>query len=49
MIDCGGWINNCKGKVEQEGEEQELEMENAQIGVLSNNDVRIYQLKPKNT
>ena len=49
LIDCGGWINNCTGKFEQEGEEQELEMENAQIGVLSNNDVRIYQLKPKNT
>lgn len=43
LVDCGAWIERCKGVVDGE----EIEMENAQIGVLSNNDVRIYQLRPK--
>ena len=43
LVDCGAWIERCQGVVNG----QEIEMDNAQIGVLFNNDVRIYQLSPK--
>lgn len=39
LIDCGAWIQNCEG----EGVEP---MPSSQIGIIYNNDARIYQLKP---
>jgi UDP-2,3-diacylglucosamine pyrophosphatase LpxH len=43
LVDCGAWIEQCKGLLE----DQEKVMDCAQIGVLSDNDARIYQLVPK--
>jgi UDP-2,3-diacylglucosamine pyrophosphatase LpxH len=40
LIDCGAWIENCRGTGDNV-------MPNAQIGVIYDNDVRIYQLEPK--
>ena len=39
LVDCGAWLEegNLAGKI----------VHNAQIGVLYDNDVRIYQLSPK--
>ena len=45
LIDCGAWIERCKTRVD----DKEQVMENAQIGVLFDNDIRIYQLTPKVT
>lgn len=45
LLDCGAWIERCSVTIEGE----EKEMENAQIGALNDNDVRIYQLSPKET
>ena len=42
LVDCGAWIENCRFQV---GYEQ-ITMGNAQVGVLHNNDVRVYQLSP---
>jgi UDP-2,3-diacylglucosamine pyrophosphatase LpxH len=39
LVDCGAWIDNCEGSG--------LVMPNAQIGVLYDNEARIYQLKSK--
>ncbi|MCP5108281.1 MAG: hypothetical protein GY950_33150, partial [bacterium] len=43
LVDCGAWIE--KSTAVTGGEETVIK--NAQIGVLHNNDVRIYQLQPK--
>jgi len=40
LIDCGAWIEKCQG-------EGDKVMANAQIGVIYNNDARIYHLEPK--
>lgn len=41
LIDCGAWIENCKA------EDGSQTAPNAQIGALSANEVRIYQLAQK--
>jgi UDP-2,3-diacylglucosamine pyrophosphatase LpxH len=43
VIDCGGWITKAQAIIE--GDKKTFR--NAQIGVLHNNDARIYQLFPK--
>ncbi len=40
LMDCGAWIENCHDASDSS------ELPNAQIGVLCNNDARIYQLTP---
>ena len=40
LIDCGAWIENYQS---EDGEP----IPNAQIGVIYKNDVRIYQLEPR--
>lgn len=45
LIDCGAWIQEITGKIK--GKEIEPPMPSSQIGVLCNNDARIYQLNPK--
>jgi len=42
LVDCGAWIENCRFRV---GYEQ-ITMGNAQVAVLHNNDIRVYQLSP---
>ena len=39
LVDCGAWIEECSldGEI----------VPNAQIGIMYNNDIRIYQLSPK--
>ncbi|MCP5050510.1 MAG: hypothetical protein GY940_25320 [bacterium] len=41
LMDCGSWIENCTGSGKK--------MRNAQIGVLFDNEARVYQLQPKST
>jgi UDP-2,3-diacylglucosamine pyrophosphatase LpxH len=41
IMDCGAWIENCINVSDGS------KVPNAQIGVLCNNDARIYQLAPK--
>jgi UDP-2,3-diacylglucosamine pyrophosphatase LpxH len=43
LMDCGAWINKCRVII---GDEEKV-VGNAQIGVLHNNDARVYQLLPK--
>jgi UDP-2,3-diacylglucosamine pyrophosphatase LpxH len=43
VIDCGGWITKAQAIID--GDKKTFR--NAQIGVLHNNDARIYQLFPK--
>jgi UDP-2,3-diacylglucosamine pyrophosphatase LpxH len=40
LMDCGAWVGNCSDT------SGEMKMGNAQIGVLHNNEARIYQLGP---
>lgn len=47
LVDCGGWIKKYKGKVMEGGTEKVISEKNAQVGVLSENEARIYQLSPK--
>jgi UDP-2,3-diacylglucosamine pyrophosphatase LpxH len=47
LMDCGAWIKEFTGKVKQGDKEIDVQEKSAQIGVLSDNDVRIYQLSPK--
>jgi len=47
LVDCGAWVKKFEGKVKEEGTEREIREKNAQVGVLSENEVRIYQLSPK--
>jgi UDP-2,3-diacylglucosamine pyrophosphatase LpxH len=47
LVDCGDWVKFHVAKVKENGTVNEIPMVNAQIGVLCNNDVRIYQLSPK--
>ncbi len=47
LVDCGAWVNESKIQVKKEGNWEETVEPNAQIGVLSTNEVRIYQLSPK--
>lgn len=47
LVDCGDWVKFHVARVKENGIVNELPMLNAQIGVLCDNDVRIYQLSPK--
>ena len=47
LVDCGDWVKFHIAKIKENGTEKDIQMVNAQIGVLCNNDVRIYQLSPK--
>lgn len=47
LVDCGGWVKTSKASIEKEGNLEEVEVKNAQIGVLYNNEVCVYQLSPK--
>jgi UDP-2,3-diacylglucosamine pyrophosphatase LpxH len=47
LVDCGDWVKFHIAKVKENGKEKDIQMVNAQVGVLCNNDVRIYQLSPK--
>lgn len=40
VADCGAWTVNCKAKINNQGEK--IKMPNMQIGVLSDNEMRIY-------
>jgi UDP-2,3-diacylglucosamine pyrophosphatase LpxH len=47
LVDCGAWVKKCSAKVKKDGNWEDTVVTNAQIGVLSTNEVRIYQLSPK--
>ena len=47
LVDCGAWVKFHWAVVQEEGEVKRIPMDNAQVGVLCDNDVRIYQLNPK--
>ena len=44
LLDCGAWVKKSKALVKEGTDYVEKEVFNAQIGVLCNNDARIYQL-----
>lgn len=48
LVDCGDWVKFHIARVEEAGTIKNIQMLNAQIGVLCDNDIRIYQLAPKN-
>lgn len=48
LADFGCWIKNCHAKyIKQDGETIEINEKSAHIGVLSDNEIRIYQLQLK--
>lgn len=48
LADIGGWIHNMNANLRKTDESIEpYNQPNAQIGVLSDNEIRIYQLEPK--
>jgi UDP-2,3-diacylglucosamine pyrophosphatase LpxH len=48
LADFGCWIKNCTAKYKKEtGETIAIEERSAHLGVLSANEIRIYQLQPK--
>lgn len=50
LMDCGAWLKTSKASIKNDGDEwAKGDVINAQIGVLYNNEARIYQLSPLNT
>lgn len=47
LVDCGDWVKFHVARVKENGTGKNIQMLNAQVGVLSNNDIRIYQLRPR--
>jgi UDP-2,3-diacylglucosamine pyrophosphatase LpxH len=43
LADCGAWTVNCSAKINNEG--KKIKMPNMQLGVLSDNDMRIYHFR----
>jgi UDP-2,3-diacylglucosamine pyrophosphatase LpxH len=47
LMDCGAWVNFHMAVIEEEGEVKRIPMDNALVGVLCDNDIRLYQLSAK--
>jgi hypothetical protein len=43
LMDCGAWIERCRYRLEENGEQ--VEEPSAQLGVIHGNDARIYQVR----
>jgi len=48
LADFGCWIKKCKAKyINENNETIDIDERSAHVGVLSDNEIRIYQLQPR--